>query len=73
MWSKMQILKTSPEFYLLLFILSPACQYTPLLIISKHWFIVYQADIKWDIIQNVVLLRYNNDNPVLLLLCLLLL
>lgn len=41
---------------------------------NKHWFIVYQADIKWDIIQIVVLLRYNNDNPVLLLLlCLLLL
>lgn len=40
---------------------------------NKHWFIVYQADIKWDIIQIVVLSHYNNVKPVLLLLCLLLL
>lgn len=40
---------------------------------NKHWFIVYQADIKWDIIQIVVLSHYNNVKPVLMLLCLLLL
>lgn len=40
---------------------------------NKHWFIVYQADIKWDIIQTVVLSHYNNVKPVLMLLCLLLL
>lgn len=40
---------------------------------NKHWFIVYQADIKWDIIQIVVFSHYNNVKPVLLLLCLLLL